>query len=54
MEADGPLLQSLGVDEGAGASLLGSGYWELLLQEMAGLPDVLGYFCASELNRTQA
>ena len=54
MEDDGPMLQSLGVDEGAGASLPGSGCRELVLQEVAGLADVLGYFYASELNRAQA
>lgn len=54
MEDDGPVLQNLGVDEGAGASLPGSGCWELVLRETAGLADVLGYFCASELHGAQA
>jgi len=45
---DGPVLQSLGVDEGICASLAGSGCRELVLQEMSGLADDLGYFCASE------
>lgn len=53
MEDGGPMLHSLGVDEGADASRLGSRCQELVLQEMAGLADVLGYFCASELNRAQ-
>lgn len=44
MEDDGPVLQSLGVDEDVGASLPGPACQELVLQEMAGLADVLGYF----------
>lgn len=54
MKDDGSVLQSLGVYEGAGVSFPGSGCWELVLQEVIGLAVVLGFFGASELNRSQA
>lgn len=54
MDSDGPVLQGLSVDEGIGASFLGSGCWELVLQQMGGLADVLGYFRATELGQSWA
>lgn len=49
MEDDGPVLQSLGADEGLGASVSGPGCQELVLQEVSGLANVLGWLCNNRI-----